>query len=216
MLLLRLLFLFLAFCFMSVTWGKIRVPSEKHNEEGDLVNADSIMKSVFTYVKRNELEHVQYNSSVYIRHHATTIRKGPIVRYIPNMFRLERGLNEYFSECHLLFQFRDPGETDCKIQAYYTTQRYMEAKRMSTLSCFNFSVYEPNLFTDRILNPLHSRNRKFYRYNYEYTSKSDTMIIHRIRIRPKFNNDRLVNGCVDVNIVIELLFTTSYFPFVPK
>lgn len=175
-------------------------PSVRAQQSSDAIEADSIMKRVFSYVEREKLGGVQYASDVYLRYHSKTKRKGPVVRYIPGMVRLERGKREYMGEARLRFQYRPPGEVDCKVLAFYTTQRYLPAQRMTSLRRFNFSVYEPNLFTDRILNPLHRRNKRFYRYRFEYASYCDTFKVYRLNVTPRFNNDRLVQGVIDVDV----------------
>lgn len=163
--------------------------------------AEELMQHVFHYVKEHNLDSAQFTSDVYLRHFMRTRRKGPIVRYIPGMLRLERGINNYLSEARLRFQFRPPGEIDCKVTAYHTTARYQKAQRLTSMGRFNFQIYDSKLFLDCILNPLNHRNRKFYRYTYSFTTQlnDSTAPSARIQIRPRFANDQLVEGYIDIN-----------------
>lgn len=164
--------------------------------------AREYMLKVYEYADTMKLDSLQFASDVYVRHVMHTKRNGQIVRYIPGMLRLERGYNDYLTEAHLRFQYRPPGQIDCKIMAYHSTAKYQTAQRFKSMDRFNFLVYESKLFTDCILNPLHRRNKRFYKYSYAFVSKLNDSVppTARIEIRPKFSNDQLVRGYIDVDI----------------
>lgn len=163
--------------------------------------ANALMERVFSYVESNDLDSVQYTSDMYLRHHMYTKRKGPFVRYIPGMLRLERGTNSYLSEARLRFQYRQPGQIDCKVVAYHSTARYQQPQRFTSMERFNFQIYDSKLFLDCILNPLHRRNRRFYNYTCLFTSQphAEASPTARIRIRPRFSNDQLVEGEISID-----------------
>lgn len=148
--------------------------------------ADELMRKVFSYGEQFSMDSLQYVSDVYLRHVMHTKRNGPIVRYIPGMLRLERGHNDYLSEAHLKLQYRAPGQIDCKVIAFHTTAKYQSEQRFHSLGRFNFQIYESKLFLDGILNPLHKRNRRFYRYTYVFISKLNDSVppTARINITP--------------------------------
>ena len=162
-------------------------------------NTQEYMQMVFDYASRNLLSNVQYSSNVYVRHRMHTSRRGQIVRYLPQMFRLERGSNDYLTEAALKFQFRPPGETDCKVVAFHSTSRYLPQQRFTEISRFNFLIYGTKLFSECVLNPLNKRNKRFYRYALRYHHFQDTMKMARIEIIPRFSNDQLVKrGFIDL------------------
>lgn len=164
--------------------------------------ADELMRKVFSYGEQFSMDSLQYVSDVYLRHVMHTKRNGPIVRYIPGMLRLERGHNDYLSEAHLKLQYRAPGQIDCKVIAFHTTAKYQSEQRFHSLGRFNFQIYESKLFLDGILNPLHKRNRRFYRYTYVFISKLNDSVppTARINITPRFSNDQLVTGFIDMDL----------------
>ena len=163
-------------------------------------NADVYMQEVYDYASRNLLSQVQYHSDVYVRHSMHTHRRGQVVRYLPQMFRLERGDHDYLTEAALKIQLRTPGETDCKVVAFHSTARHLKQQRLAETSRFNFLIYSPNLFADRILNPLHRRNRRFYRYVFHYHTQMGADRLVHIEIRPRFSNEQLVqSGGIDMD-----------------
>lgn len=197
-------------------------PSSKNKKENteyknyNYYKAKQLMKKVFSYVEDHHFNKVEYQSNVYIKHHMRTKRKGPIVRYLPGMLRLERGKHDYLSEIQLRFQYHQSGEMDCKITAYHTTAHYQRADRMMAARRFNFQIYDSHLFLDCILNPLHERNKRFYRYRYNSNllQAEHTDSIVRINIQPRFDNDQLVKGYIDMNTrtgaVTHFLFSFRY------
>lgn len=165
------------------------------------LKAKPFMQKVFNYVENSKLHLGQYCSDVYMRHRMYTKKHGPIARYIPGLLRLESGTNEYLTEIRLRYQYRPPGDTDCKIVAYHSTAKYQAPKRFVSMSKFNFQIYDSKLFLDGILNPMHRRNKRFYKYEYQFTapaSKGRPAFV-RIDINPRFENDQLVEGYIDVD-----------------
>lgn len=165
-------------------------------------------------------------STLYLKHNMFTKRRGPIVRYIPNMPRLERGMHHYQTEVQMRIQFHPYGETDCKIVACNSNAPYLQPERFGSWGRFSFQIYQPKLFIDRLLNPFSRRNSIYYKYTVRQTmpthdAKPTTM---RVDIRPRFNNDQLAKGYADINMLtgavvhFELSFTTNCktSPLTPK
>ena len=141
---------------------------EYGTEMAETTKTDSVIPRLFKYADQNVLKEEQYTSDVYVRHRIHTVRRGHIVRYLPHMFRLERGTNDYLTEASLRIQYRPPGEVDCKVKAFHTTGAYLRPMRLENMRRFSFQIYDTRLFTDRILNPLNRRNLRFYRYTTAY------------------------------------------------
>lgn len=197
--------------------------AEIHKGEEDTANPASLqtrelMHKVFAFGSYSTLEQVQYNSHVYLRHRMYTRRKGPFMRYIPGMLRLDHGTHSYLSEAEMNLAFR-PGENlDCKVVAFHTTAPYLSPNRFHDIGRFNFQIYDSKLFIDALLNPLHRRNRHFYHYRFLYATPADKALgkpaIARIRIRPRFANDQLASGYINMDMesghVVSFLFTFRY------
>lgn len=167
----------------------------------DSTQSAQVMGRVFGYASRNFLNDVQFSSDVYVRQRLHTVRRGQVVRYLPHMFRLERGTNDYLTEARLKVQYRPPGEVDCKVVAFTSTASLQRSSRLNLLSQFSFQIYAPRLFGDRLLNPLNRRNRRFYRYTYAYAGSLDGTPTAHILITPRFPNAQLVDrGEVDVDV----------------
>ena len=163
------------------------------------VAADSLMQKVFSYAQGRDFTSQGFGLGVYVRNTMRTKRKGIIMRYVPGMFRLEKGTNDYFGESLERYQIRPTGEISKKTIAAYSTMPYLPLTRDYWLGRYSLSIYSTNLFTDRILSPLNRRNRKFYRYrrNYDYSSGGRRVV--NVEAIPRFPNTQLVAGNFDVD-----------------
>lgn len=162
------------------------------------LSVDSVMARVYSYTARTGLKIEDFTSEIYARHYLWTRRRGFWQRYIPGMFRMERGTNSYFGESLARYQFSPSGRIDKKNIAAYSTMPYLSPTYDRWVGRYTLSIYESNLFTDRILSPLNRRNRRFYRYHYLYTYVSGGRPVVHIRVQPRISNTQLVEGTIDV------------------
>lgn len=158
--------------------------------------------NVVDYFQNEQKRTTSITTTAYLRHFMFTKRRGPVTRYIPEMLRLEPGINKYVTEAQVQFQTHQHGQYDCKILAYHSDARYLSPSRFSNFGRFNFVIYEPKLFIDQLLNPLNRRNKRFYRYRKDISSVNHDSLnkLVRIAIRPRFKNDQLTSGYVDMDI----------------
>ena len=191
-----------ALLLVAILYGGIYMQAQvQHIENRVFAFADSINQ----FIKAQKEGTPRLSESMvtlYLRHNMFTQRCGPIVRYLPNMPRLERGRNEYVTEAQLMLQMRPPGEIDCKVIAYHSTNRYLQPERFTSYSRFNFQIYDAKLFIDQLLNPFNRRNSRFYHYCYVFThlGNGTTATTVRMHIQPRFSNDQLTKGYADVDI----------------
>ena len=157
------------------------------------------MLRVFTFAQGHDKITESFGSSVYVRHTMRTKRKGVIMRYVPGLFRLEKGTNDYFGESLERYQLSPTGEISKKTIGAYSTMPYLSLTRDYWVGRYSLSIYSTNLFSDRILSPLNRRNRKFYRYRYNYDYTSGGRRIANIEAVPRFSNPQLAAGSFDVD-----------------
>ncbi len=166
-------------------------------------DADTAVALLFSHSRQQEAEAkgLTYSADVYVHQDMFTRRRGPVVRYIPGMLRLERGVRHYTTEAQLRMQLHEEGDMDCRAVAYHSTARYQRPDRFGGMGKFNFHIYTSKLFVDCLLNPFSPRNRHFYRYRLAGTfARTDTLPAYcRIAFSRRFQNDQLAEGTVDVD-----------------
>lgn len=164
----------------------------------DSINADSVMARVFSFTQRYGLRAAAFRSSVYVRHTLATKRRNIFTRYMPDMLRLERGSHEYLGEQMSQYQFRPPAEVYRKDIASFSTMPYLRQEKDEWIGRYSLSIYEPNIFTDRILSPVNRRNRKYYRYRYQSCYIANGQRVVCVQVKPRISNTQLVRGTLSV------------------
>ncbi len=161
------------------------------------------LERLFSHCRQQEAEAegLTYSADVYLHQDMYTRRRGPVVRYIPGMLRLERGLHHYTTEAQLRMQLHKEGDMDCRAVAYHSTARYQRPDRFGGMGKFNFHIYSSKLFIDCLLNPFSPRNRHFYRYRHlgSFACTDTLPAFERIAFSRRFQNDQLAEGTVDVD-----------------
>lgn len=102
------------------------VPSEKP------VVADSILDYMFHSASIYSHEVKGYKGDLYLKGHLKVHKQNRIIKYVPSMFRLEKGINDYFHESISELQYTAPAIYDRKVRAISTTFPVPEG-RYSTL-----------------------------------------------------------------------------------
>ncbi|MGM9688112.1 MAG: DUF5686 family protein [Alloprevotella sp.] len=177
-------------------------------------DCDTLLQKVYALGQQLLAEQRSFAADVYLRHRMQTRRKGQIVRYIPGMMRLERGKNDYLTEAHLYARYRQGGQVDCRMVAFNTTHPYLRPGRFLEESRFNYQPYGTRLFAGGALNPLHPRNRKYYRFAFLYHTQTSDRRTVRLEFTPRWKTDQLVSGHADVDpengSVLSFQFSLTY------
>ena len=165
------------------------------------LSADSLVGRVYTYTQREGLELGEYSADLYMRYllQTKTNRCGWIMRYLPNLSKVEKGEHLYFGERHVSYSHRSNGIMDWKNLAFWGTTPRRNGLNYEEVSRFNFSVYSSQLLSDRVLSPLNERNKHYYKYYTDSSLKADSAGQVRIKVVPRFHNTQLVEGTMDVD-----------------
>lgn len=188
---LMLRFCLLAVCCLFPLWLGAQKPE-----------VDSVMARVYSYTQREGLELGNFSADLYIRYQleTKTKRRGWVMHYIPNLSKIKKGEHVYLGERHVKYSRRTTGEMDWRNVAYFGTMPRTSGLDYAEINRFNLSIYSTNLFSDRVLSPLHIRNRKYYKYSCEKTFKEEGEKRVRVKVTPRFHNTQLVEGSIDVDL----------------
>ena len=78
---------------------------------------DSILKSVFQFSPFYSRIVDEYKADVYMKQHIKVHKSNKLIRYIPSMFRLEKGVNEYILESMSEMHYTAPDIYNRKVKA---------------------------------------------------------------------------------------------------
>lgn len=163
-------------------------------------SADSIMQQVIFFAPMYAKAVESYKASLYIKGYVDIRKKNHILRFVPSMFRLRKGVREYMVESYSDLHFTAPNLYDQKVKASVGTVREFWSMDERLPEYFYVNVYAPTLFYDKFISPLAPDAKKYYAYRIDSVMQSKGgELQYRIRFIPKSKSFQLVGGYLVVS-----------------
>ena len=139
-----------------------------------------------------------YRADLYIKGKLNIRKKNFMFRYLPKMFRMQKGVREYLMESYSDLHFTAPDIYDQKVIAGYGTV-FSGGFQATMFEYFHVNVYSATLLYDRLLSPLAKNGKKYYRYQIDTIMGGQDNLHYKIRFIPKTKSDQLVGGYMIVS-----------------
>lgn len=164
------------------------------------VSVDSILTHVRTFAPFYETIVNDYRASLYIKGKMNIRKKNFILRYVPSMFRIQKGVREYMLETYSDLHFTAPNIYDQKVRASQGTMRGRSRGLPGMLEYFHVNIYSSSMLTDdRLLSPLAKNAPKYYKFRLDTITGTSGNLDYKIRFIPKNKSDQLVGGYMVVS-----------------
>lgn len=162
-------------------------------------SADSIMDKVIFYAPFYGRIVEDYQAELYIKGQINVKKKNAILRYLPTMFHLEKGVREYMTETSSDLHFSAPDIYEQRVKASMgTTSGFWEADGR-LLEYFHVNIYSSTLLYDKLLSPLAPTAKKYYKYHIDSIMGDVHNREYKIRFMPKHVSFQLVGGYMIVS-----------------
>ena len=163
------------------------------------ISVDSIIERVMTFAPLYETIVSDYRANLYIKGRMDIQKKNFILRYVPSMFRLQKGVREYLLETYSDLHYTAPNIYDQKVKASQGTVRGNRGLP-GLLEYFNVNIYSSSLLNDeRLLSPLAKNGQKYYKYRIDSVMGDPNNLNYRVRFIPRTKSDQLVGGYMVVS-----------------
>ena len=163
------------------------------------ISADSIIERVMTFAPLYETIVSDYRANLYIKGKMDIQKKNFILRYVPSMFRLQKGVREYLLETYSDLHYTAPNIYDQKVKASQGTVRGNRGLP-GLLEYFNVNIYSSSLLNDeRLLSPLAKNGQKYYKYQIDSVMGDPNNLDYRVHFIPRTKSDQLVGGYMVVS-----------------
>lgn len=163
------------------------------------LSADSLMSKVISFAPLYENIIGEYRASVYVKGRVNVRKKNYLLRYVPSMFRLKRGVRDYMIEMSSDLHFSAPNIYDQKINAVAGTSSKFWKLDGRLPDYFHINLYSPALLYDKLLSPLSPNAKKYYKYSVDSIIYSKHDLRYRIKFTPKIKSFQLVTGYMIVS-----------------
>ncbi|MEY8628258.1 DUF5686 family protein [Bacteroides nordii] len=182
--------------FLLAPKGKANSVLNPYTREA--ISVDSILYNVMTFAPFYEKIVNDYRADLYIKGKLNIRKKNFMFRYLPKMFRMQKGVREYLMESYSDLHFTAPDIYDQKVIAGYGTV-FSGGFQATMLEYFHVNVYSATLLYDRLLSPLAKNGKKYYRYQIDTIMGGQDNLHYKIRFIPKTKSDQLVGGYMIVS-----------------
>lgn len=140
-----------------------------------------------------------YKAELYIKGWVNIRKKNHILRYIPSMFRIKKGVKEYMMETYSDLNFTAPNIYDQKVKASVGTASEFWELDGRLPEYFHINIYSATLLYDKLLSPLAPNAKKFYTYRIDTVMGERHNLQYKIRFIPKSKSFQLVGGYMVVS-----------------
>lgn len=172
--------------------GKISTPDKP-------VAPDSILQNIFQFSPFYSKIVDEYKADLYLKGKVLVHKSNKLVKYIPSMFRLEKGVNHYVIESFSEMHYTAPDIYNRKIKAVSSTFPRNKGELTDLTDFLNMNVYSSSIMSDKLLSPLDKKASKYYVYLLDSIVGEQGSQKYKITIVPKFKSTQLVKGYIWVS-----------------
>ena len=158
-----------------------------------------ILKNIFSYSPFYARAVDEYKADLYLKGRVKVHKSNKLVRYIPSMFRLENGVDDYILESVSEMHYMAPDVYNRKIKALSTTFPRDKGQIVDVTDFLHMNIYSSSIMTDKLLSPLDEKSSRYYHYLLDTVADMRGYHQYKILIVPKFDGTQLVNGYVWVD-----------------
>lgn len=186
-------------CLLLSVCSKAQATSVPDPYDVRSLSADSIMKKVIFYAPFYEKIIDDYRAELYIKGKVNLRKKNHILRFIPTMFRIRKGVREYMMETYSDLHFTAPDIYDQKVKASVGTASEFWELDGRLPEYFHVNIYASTLLYDKLLSPLAPNALKYYTYHIDSVMGDRHDLKYRITFTPKSKSFQLVSGFMIVS-----------------
>ncbi len=149
-----------------------------------------ILQHVFNYSNHLSDSTIHTSSQVYLKYNFHTVRKNPILMFVPTMCVLANGRRNYFGEGYAKFSKLSANNYEVIPQVRYNTYSSSLKNMPILLEYLTPDIYDVSILKGRLLSPFHRYNHLYYKYKINNVKGGKA----KIDFRPRIKNTQLVNG----------------------
>lgn len=161
--------------------------------------SDTIMKSIFQFSSLYSKVIDEYKADMYLKGRVKVHKSNRLIRYIPSMFRLEKGVDDYIIESFSEMHYTAPDIYNRKVKAVSSTFPRNRGQLTDLTDFLNMNVYSSSMMSDKLLSPLDRESSRYYNYLLDTIMGPADKLVYKIQIVPKYKGTQLVKGYILVS-----------------
>lgn len=157
---------------------------------------DSILEQIFSAANVYAGKVKDYKGELYLKGHLKVHKQNRIIKYLPSMFRLEKGVKDYIYESISDYHYTAPDLVDRKVRAVSSTFPNARGEVFDIIDYMHSNIYSPSLMKGRLVSPLNRKSAVHYRYVVEAVDYQLEGAVYKIRIIPRYKSTQLLEGVI--------------------
>ena len=182
------LFLFNLYPIAGKAWD-----NASHLSEKSFV-ADSVLNHIFHSAEFYSQEVKSYQADLYLKGLLQVHKQNRIIRFVPSMFRFDKGVKKYLHESLSELHYTAPSIYDRKVRAISTTFTSNRGQLFDIMDYMKFNIYSPAVMENKVLSPLNPKAKVHYYYLLDSVSHRLGGDWYKIKIIPRYNSTQLLDG----------------------
>ena len=163
------------------------------------ITPDSIVKRLIAVAPEYNSLIEEYMANLYTKGYVNVKKRNILINFVPFMFKLKKGVNEYITESYSELHYTAPYIFDRKVKAYHGTIDKVKNFNTEMLDYFDINVYSNSIFNVKLISPLSHKAMKYYKYNIDSVHNDEYgKLLYYISYKPKYNSYQLINGQIAV------------------
>ena len=164
-----------------------RIPEKPHVP-------DSILQNIFQFAPFYSKIIDEYKADLYLKGRVKVHKTNKLVKYIPSMFRLEKGVDDYILESISEMHYTAPDIYNRKVKAVSSTFQRDKGQLTDMANFLNMNIYSSSMMKDKLLSPLDKECARYYTYLLDSISGPEDERQFKVTVVPKFRSTQLVSG----------------------
>ena len=158
------------------------------------VYGDSIMALVLDRAIMYQKYIRSYEANVYIKGTSDVLKKNMLLRFAPDFLTVDKKNDNILLETMVELSYKEPNLFTQKIIALNGTTLKPDFIQNQAMQFLNVNIYNPISFNNEMLMPVAKKAFNYYYFFHEKNIDTLNIIIHKIRVEPKFVSQKLVSG----------------------
>jgi hypothetical protein len=176
-------------------WRPTEAVARRHKPSVPAVTVgDSIMQHVFQFSPLYAHVIDEYKCELYLKGRLKVYKRNRLIRYVPAMFRFEKGINDYLFESLSEMHYTAPDIYDRKVKAVSSTFPRDRSNVADLADYLKMNIYSTSLMSDRLLSPLDPKASRYYTYLLDSIAGDEDNLQYKVSFTPKFKSTQLVKG----------------------
>lgn len=170
---------------------------KRHRRTPQTLNSytERLMEHMRVNARQYSKKYPDYDANLFIKGNVELLRKGPFMKYIPYLKRLDTAVTNYYGEFIGGISFNNPNIYNHTIYSITSNKKKFLERNIDAIASpsIRLNIYQQYIYGN-IYSPLAHKSSKYYRFQLDSLWIHNGETYFKIAFTPKFRNNKFVTG----------------------